>query len=196
MNKTKEIVFNDIENTFNDLLEEYDYRMMLAKDEIVSFVLFEMMKHLKLVYDKLSSETNFTKILVEFKEDGDFEMLVETTNADKCICFKSDDISDEETKNYKCMKIYSIEKRKKRLLYEMIFDANMSYIIIQNIDDILVYSIIEDYVVDNTFSDTEMTAILYTLSFIIGSVIDNKPKKCMDHKVIDLAEYKKRKTTK
>jgi len=199
MNKTREIMFDDSKNIFNDLLEEYDYRMMLAKDEVVSFVLFEMMKDLDVVYNKLSSEANLTRIFLEFKEEEKevlSEMLVETTCASECIYFKSDDVSEEEVKNYRCIKVYSVEDEEQFLLYEMIFDVETSYVIIQNINDILVYSILEDYVMDNTFSDVETTAILYTLSFVIGSTIDNKPEKCVEHKVIDLTEYRRKRSTK
>lgn len=199
MNKTREIMFDDSKNIFNDLLEEYDYRMMLAKDEVVSFVLFEMMKDLDVIYNKLSSEANLTRIFLEFKEEEKevlSEMLVEATYASECIYFKSDDISEEDVESYRCIKVYSVEDKEQFLLYEMIFDVETSYVIIQNINDILVYSISEDYVMDNTFSDLETTAILYTLSFVIGSTIDNKPEKCVEHKVIDLAEYRRKRSTK
>lgn len=199
MNKIKEIIFDDSKNVFNNLLEEYDYRMMLAKDEVISFALFEMMKNINEVYDKLSSETNLTKIFLEFdKEEKEVlsEMLVKTTCASECIYFKSDDIPEKEIKDYRCMKVYSIENEEQFLLYEMVFDIEMLCVIIQNINDILVYSISEDYVMDNTFSDLEITAILYTLSFIIGSTINSKPEKFTEHKVIDLAEYRRKRSTK
>lgn len=195
MSEIKKIVFEKNKNMFKKLLEDYDYQMMLVKDEIISFALSEMAKHLNEFANKLQTYDNVVQITIG--EDSDYinvlpEMLVEAIDTSDCLySISQEDASSIIFSDYTCIKI-SKKDKKSDYLYEILFDKDNTYIIIQNDEDLLLYNWYEDYIIENTFTDLEVDAIFCTMAIAIGSICskNNDAKKC---NVIDIATYKAKK---
>lgn len=183
------------ESIFNDVFDEYNYEIMLAKDNAVAKVLREISYYLNNTYIglygkgktiiSLNKEVAFNKLIKSLK--------VETIETDKCSYLRTDYMPNIYLPDFKIIKVYgevNIDISNKTFEYEVVFNNDLSLIIIQDQKNIMILDLLEDIIMDNTYSDDETNAILYTLAFIVSGFKHNKSN------VISLADYKRRKNIK
>lgn len=194
MDNKKQATFTADIDMFYDLLEEYDFRMTIAKDEIISFVLLQFAKYLKETYQKIDDCGGSFQIVLE--KDNEYAhiipaLYVEKVNATNCTYIDMENEDGLMLQDLKYLRIF-IEEDTDEAFYELIFDSDIDFLIIQCKDSMLVYDHYENDIMINTFLDVEVDAILYTLSFIISCLMHNKKPKT-ECTIIDLSEFKKRK---
>lgn len=197
MEKNCSYKLNVNEGMFNDLFDEYDYEIMLAKDNAVAKVLREISKYLYSTYTGLSKEG---KTMISTDEESHYDgisplLYAEIIDTDKCSYLRTDYMPSIYLPDFKVIKITGevytdINEEQKTFEYEVVFNNDLSLIIIQDQDNVLILDLIEDFIMDNTYSDDETTAVLCTLAFVVSGF------KGIKSNVISLCDYKRRKNIK
>lgn len=186
---------NANEDIFSDVFDEYSYELMLAKDNAVAKVLKEISNYLLDTYAGLSGKG---KTIISLNQELAFNKLLSSLSAEvieteKCSYLRTDYMPSIYLPDFNVIKIYgevNIDIDNKTFEYEVVFNNELSLIIIQDQQNVMILDLSEDIIMDNTYSDDETDAILYTLAFIVSGFKQNK------NNVISLADYKRRKNIK
>lgn len=186
---------NAKEEIFNDAFNEYDISIILARDLAVSKILKEISLYLHAAYLGLSENG---KTLIRLDEDSIYKdfapiLYAEVIDASNCEYIRTDQTPAIHIKNYQAIKITGKDNsiRKKKIFeYEVIFSNDLSLIVIQDKDNSLIMDLNYDFIIDNTYSEDSINAILHTLAFVVSGFHQIKSN------VISLADYKRRKNIK
>lgn len=195
MNDNCTLKVNANESIFDDVFDEYDYEIMLAKDNAVAKVLKEISNYFHDTYTGLLEKG---KAIISLNKAKEFNKLLtclsaEVIETENCSYLRCDYIPNIYLHDFNIIKIYgevNFDIKNKTFEYEVLFDNELSIIIIQDQENILILDLYEDIIMDNTYSDDETNAILYTLAFTVSAFKQNKSN------VISLADYKRRKNIK
>lgn len=171
-----------------ELLEEYDYQIMAAKDEAVLYVIEQISQYLitthKYLIEQETMEINIDKDICKLDLIVNAQQIFELSTLLKFV-------NKSIAKKFRAINICSKTEDRYNFSYRVIFDDSLSLIIIENKDKELLLNLNEHCIIENTFSDNETDAILFTLSFItIGFSFKDKSKK-EECKIIQLSDYKK-----
>lgn len=186
---------NANESIFDDVFDEYDYEIMLAKDNAVAKVLKEISNYFHDTYTGLLEKG---KAIISLNKAKEFNKLLtclsaEVIETENCSYLRTDYMPNIYLPDFNIIRVYgevNFDIKNKTFEYEVLFDNELSLIIIQDQERILILDLYEDIIMDNTYSDDETDAILYTLAFIVSGFKQNK------NNVISLADYKRRKNIK
>lgn len=174
--------------TLQELLQEYDFQIMAAKDEAVLYVIDEISEHLitthKYLEGQIPMEINIDQeicsldLIVSAEQTFRLSTLLKFTNK-------------SSAKSYKSIRVCSKTDDKTNFEYSVMFNNSLSLIVIENDEDELILNLDDYCIIDNTFNDKETDALLFTLAFVVLGFSSKQKEKTEECKVIYLSDYKK-----
>lgn len=181
------------ESIFNEAFDEYDISIILAKDAAMSKLLKEISSYLYPAYLGLLKNG---QTVIRLSEDSIYKevspiLYAEAIDSKNCEYLRTDQTPVIHIKDYCIIKIIGADQNEEKIFeYEVIFSNDLSLIIIQDENDSLIMDLNYDFIIDSTYSENSIDAILHTLAFVVSSFYKVKTN------VISLAEYKKNKQNK
>ena len=183
------------EDVFEEIFEEYDYEIMMARDIATARVLKEISSYLYSAYIGLAKKGKATILLNEDSEYIHISpfLTAEIIDSEKCSFLMPLEDYNLYLKDLKCIRVEGEMYTEKIIRiantfeYYVLFNNDLTMMIIQHQDKTLIMDLISEWVIDSTFSEGETRAILYTLALVISSFKEVKSN------VISLADFKNKK---
>ena len=174
--------------TLQELFQEYDYQIMAAKNEAVLYVIGEISEHLIMAHKYLEGQ-----IPIEINIDKEICSLDLIVSAEQTFRLPTllKFVNKSSAKNYKSIRICSKTDDRTNFEYSVMFNDSLSLIILENDEKELILNLDDYCKIDNTFSDQETDALLFTLAFVVLGLSSKQKEKTEACKVIYLSEYKK-----
>lgn len=174
--------------TLQELFQEYDYHIMAAKDEAILYVIEEISEHLVIAHKYLEGQIPI-EINID-KENCPLNLIVSAEQTFKLSTLLKF-VNKSTAKNYKVIRICSKTDNKTNFEYSVTFNESLSLIIIENHEKELILNLDDYCIIDNTFSDQETDALLFTLAFSVLGLGTKQKEKTEACKIIYLSDYKK-----
>lgn len=182
------------EELFNSVFSEYDYEIMIAKDNATAKVLAKLSKYLRVTHSELARQG---KTMITFKEKSEYkkassQLYAEVVEKIKLPASITEYMPSLYIQDFTAIKVIGevASASAKAFEYEVLFDTDLTFIMIKDSKKVLMLDLIHNVVMDNTYTENETDAILYTLAFVVSCF------KNVSSNVISLEDYKRRKNIK